>query len=159
MANEVRAKQKTKVTVTITLTSLADGAARESDSEDLGATTSQRWSLRLEFEPAALLSAGVAVEVYLAWSDDGAKWPGGITGSDANWKVGDEDEWAVQLDYLGSLITTADTDGVDQVAIVGSFIPLAQHVTVLVKNESGEAFNATGGDHIVTLIPMTDEIQ
>ena len=159
MANEVLAKQKTPDTMTITLTSLADGAARMSDSLDFGASMPQRYSLRLECEIDVAPIAGVAVEVYLAWSDDGSKWPGGVTGSDAAYKAAEEDEWVVQLDYLGSLICTNDGDGTDQIAIVGSFIPIMRYVTVVVKNEAGQAFSETAGDHIVTLIPMTDEIQ
>lgn len=159
MANEVLSKPKTNSTVTITLTSLADGAARMSDSVDLTATMPQRYSLRLECEIDVAPTAGVVVEVYLAWSDDNSKWPGGVSGSDAAYKNGEEAEWAAQLDYLGSLICTNDGDGTDQIAIVGSFIPIMQYVTVVVKNEAGQAFSETAGDHIVTLIPMTDEIQ
>ena len=159
MANEILAKPKTPVTVTITLTSLADTAARMSDSVDLGAVTSQRWCVRLECEIEVAPVAGELVEVYLAFSDDDAKWPGGVTGSDAAYKGGEESEWAKQLDFLDSLKVTADGDGTDQVAVLNSFMPLAQYVTVVVKNEAGQAFSDTAGDHIVTLIPITDEIQ
>lgn len=158
-ANEVLTVPKTNVVPTITLTSLADAAARMSASADLGAKTSQRWSLRLECEIDAAPTAGEEVEVYLAFSDDNSKWPGGVTGSDAAYKGGEEAEWAKQLIFLGSLFVANDTDGVDQVAIISTFMPLARYVVVVIKNESGQAFSETAGDHIVTLIPMTDEIQ
>ena len=167
MANEVLLKQGTSIEfslggpsdVTFDYTELAPVSARQSDSYDFGTGIDTWWSVLVEIEFDFAANAGDVVDIYLAWSDDNSKWPGGVTGSDAAYKAAEEKEWAAQLDYLGSLICTNDGDGTDQITIVGSFIPIARYVSVVVKNEAGQAFSETAGDHIVTLIPMTDEIQ
>ena len=150
------------VTNTMTLDALADGSARMGAEADLGATFYQRYAVYLYVETGTAPAAGVTVELYLAWSLDGTFYPAGVTGSDGAWPSdGNEDEWAKQLELVGSLVATAD--GNTQQG-QGPWIVYAKgrYVVPVVDNNLAQAFRdqATASNNLsrVIMIPLDDQV-
>ena len=167
MANEVLLKQGTVVMfgldgnqdVDIKLDSQADTEARESDAYDFGTTMATWYSLRVQVEFDIAPDADKTVDLYIAWSNDDAKWPGGATGADSEYMNGQEAEWIRNLKYVGSLITTNDTG--PQIQIVGGFKPKARYGSLVFYNRTGEDTLDVGGvdSNFLWLIPMLNEVQ
>ena len=166
MANEILLKQGTSVMfstsvikdVEFDFTELVGGTARQSDSYDFGTDIDTWWSayLRVEFDTAAP-DAGRPVDVWIAWSDDDAKWPGGVAGADGAYKGGEELEWAKQLQYIGSLITTNDLGPQEQV--VGGFYPKARYGSLILYLNAPVFLTTDNRQNELILIPTTNEVQ
>jgi hypothetical protein len=148
----------------IDLTSLADAAARQSDQIDFGAVRAAMFNVQCSFEVDVAPVSGTFIYVYFAPSISGTaanENPGGISGSDAAYTgtAGDSlDDSLKQLDFIGSVICTADADPVMQTQ---SFVyaPHARYGTLVVYNNSGQAFVADATHHYVIFEPIIDEIQ
>lgn len=152
MANEISTKDIASAGFTITLASLADASARQSTM----VTNSSNY-------PAALIhlqisSGGVAptvgavYEIYLLRSD-------GTIADDA---AGASDA-AITIEnapLLGTIVVTATADkkfyGVFDTAPLG---PLGNSWGIAVKNESGQALDATEGDHDKNYVYYVPEVQ
>lgn len=150
------------VTNTLTFEALADGSGRMGASADLGATFAQLYRVELRIETGTAPTAGNRLDLYFASSYDNSVWPGGVTGSDAAWPAdGNEDEWAVQLEYITSLIATNDADTV-QVAPAVIWIPKGRYVVPVVDNNLGQAVRdeatATNNGSRVILVPINSTI-
>src|SRR5688500_5633843 len=83
-------------TAQLDLTSIANGAARQSDKVDLGATRASRYLVRAAIELDVAPTAGTVVDFY--WSSSpsataGTGNDGGASGADGAYKAGEEDEW------------------------------------------------------------------
>lgn len=151
------------VTATLTFEALASGSARMSAEVDLGATPPQRVQVELRIETGTAPTAGGTYDLYAAWSIDGTNYPGGVSGSDGAWPSdGNEDEWAVQLDYIGSLVVTNDGTTVQKQApwvidVRGRFL------AVVVDNNTSQAVRdettATDNDSRVIVTPIDDQIE
>jgi len=129
----------------IDLTSLANGAAREGDKVDLGATRAARYSVTLRVEADVAPTSGEVVEFYFGQSPHGTAAtanPGGLSGSDAAYtgtagdSVGDSIK---QCSFVGALPCTSDAAGVIQQA-TWAFMPSERYVIPVVYNLSGQAF-------------------
>jgi len=143
------------------------GVARQSVKLDLGSA-----NLDLEYEMIAYIewhsapTAGGTVDFYLGWSDAstaGNNNPANLSGTDAVFQGYGADtasgtEALKQLDYVGSLVATADADV--QVASVGMFAPKARYVClVVVNNSSVNLANTDAIETAVTITPITTQIQ
>lgn len=179
MANEILVKSGTPVvfansgdysstnsgytrTAQINLTSIANGAARQSDKVDLGATRAFRYSVRVGMEIDVAPAAGTLVEFYWSASFSGTAGTGnegGASGADGAWKAGEEDEWKKQLIHLGNLCLTNDAAPTVQVQTIGSFSPPTRYGQVIVLNKSGQAFEGDAVEMYVALNPLPDEVQ
>lgn len=180
MANEVLVKSGTPIcwadttdysstnsgitrTHQIDLTSIANGAARQGDKADLGATRADRFAVQVGFEIDIAPTAGTAIEVY--WSDSysgtaGTGNTGGASGADAAYKAGEEDEWKKQLILIGTLICTADAATTVQVQCINSeFRPPTRYGMPVVVNKCGQAFEGDAVEMFIALIPIVDEVQ
>lgn len=179
MSNEIKVKLATPIvfansgdysstlsayarTAQVNLTSLANGAARQTDKVDLGATRAGRYLVRAAIELDVAPTAGTVVDFY--WSSSpsataGTGNDGGASGADGAYKAGEEDEWKPQLLKIGSLVLTADAATVVQRGYVGEFIPPERYGSVVVINESGQAFEGDAVEMNVVLLPLIDEIQ
>lgn len=162
MANDILQTQETDViwtsaggTEVLTLTSLADGNGRMGEEHDFGATHSARVRIQLEvdFNVAPTPGAGNMVEVYWASSVDGTDYDGECTGSDAAYNSEDD---AARLYWVGALSPSNDTD--PQRTSWVFWLP-ARYGLPVVFNQSGQALTATGTDQILTVTPLTDEVQ
>lgn len=160
MPREILQKQGTDITWTsaagdevITLTSLADGAGREGDEHDFGATHAPRIRISMELDFNAAPTAGLTVDLYWSSSNDGTDYDGECTGGDAAYN--DENDMK-RLYWVGSLICTNDTDPQRQSWVF--FLP-ARYGLPVVNNQSGQVLTATGTDQIIIVTPLIDEIQ
>lgn len=153
----------------IDLTSLADAAARQSDQFDFGELAdvgdwAALYQVSCSFEVDVAPVSGTLIDIYLAPSVNSSAAldnPGGVTGSDSAYTgtAGDSlTDSLKQLDYIGSVICTADADPVMQTQAFG-YSPNARYGTLVVVNNSGQAFVADATHHYVIFTPIVPEIQ
>lgn len=146
------------VTNTLSLDALASGSARMGASVDLGSNWQGEYILEARIESGTSPTAGLAIDVYLAWSTDNSNWPAGVSGSDGAWPAdGNEDEWAQQLGPPAiSVISTADGNTIQRQNPV-VIQARARYVTVVVDNNWDQAIRdegtATNNDSRIVLTP------
>lgn len=148
--------------VQLDLTSVANGAARQSAKADLGATRARLYAVRVGIEFDVAPTAGNLVEVY--WSPSVSATAGtgndaGASGSDAAYKAGEEAEWLKQAILLGSLVATNDAATTVQYQTIGYFTPPHRYGQVIVYNTSGQALEGDAVEMFVALVPVVDEVQ
>lgn len=144
------------------LTSLADGTARQGAKGDLGATRAAEYACFLRWETGTAPAAGTRVDVFWAASisataaNDNA---GGTSGSDAAWP-GDsnEDEWALQLMLVGSLVMTADGNTVQIGCVNPAFMPPTRYGMPVIDNNSGQAHFADAVEAAFYMVPVTEAV-
>ena len=148
------------LTVTDTLSldgGIAADAGRMGASVDLTADWDREYLLYAQIESGTAPTAGRVVQVFLAWSHDDTNWPGGVTGSDAAYKAGEEDEWKKQLGPpLLNVVATNDANTIQRQNPV-IIIPRARYVVPVVINKWDQAIRdettATDNDSRVVLVP------
>jgi len=145
------------------LENIANNAARQGAKADLGATRARQYAVVVGIEFNSAPTAGNVVEVWWSSSPSGTAGTGntgGAGGSDAAYKAGEEDEWKQQLQYLGSLVATADGNTTPQYQCIGYFTPPDRYGMPVVVNKSGQTLNATDAvEMFVALVPLIDEAQ
>jgi hypothetical protein len=147
------------------LTGLTNGAARQGAQGDLGETRARQWSVTLNVEINVAPVSATTVDVYWAPSADSVPAsgnPGGITGSDAAYTgtAGDSlDDSLKQLDFLGSLICTADIHPAEQHQLVSVYRPPTRYGSPVVYNKSGQAMVPDAFHAYILFQPIVDEIQ
>lgn len=150
-------------TAQIDLTSIANGAARQSEKVDLGATRAAGFAVRVGIELDVAPTAGNQIEFYWSASISGTAGTGndgGASGADAAYQAGSEDEWKRQLLLLGVLVCTADAAPVVQLATINAYFqPPTRYGSVVVVNKSGQALEGDAVEMFVALTPVVDEIQ
>lgn len=139
-------------TEALTLSSLADGAGRQGEEHDFGATFPQLARVELLVDFNAAPTAGLQVEVYWASSDDGTDYDAECTGSDAAFATAAD---RARLHFVGCLVASNDTD--PQRASWVFALP-ARYGLPVVWNASGQALTATGTDQVVTVTPLIGDI-
>lgn len=152
------------VTKTLTFEALASGSARMGASADLGANWEDEYILEARIESGTAPTAGLACDIYLAWSTDNSNWPAGVSGSDAAWPAdGNEDEWAKQLGPPAvSVMSTNDGTAVQKQNAV-TIYPKARYVVAIADNNWDQAVRdettATDNDSRIVLTPKRTVIQ
>lgn len=147
------------------LTSLASAAARQGAKGDFGATRAGQYAVFLSVEIDVAPTSGLTVEVYFGPSPDvtaGDENPGGLTGADAAYTgtAGDSlDDSVKQLDFIGSLVCTADADPVMQTQLVGVYSPKMRYGSPVIYNKSGQAHVGDATQSYLMFQPIVDEIQ
>jgi len=150
------------VTNTLSLDALADGAARQGASADLGADWDREYAVYLVAETGTAPTAGNVVDLYLVSSHNGTDWPAKVTGSDGAYTLGTAD---ANLRQAGppvvSLFATNDANTVLRQAPV-IWRPAGRYVVPIVDNNIGFAFRdettATSNDSRVILIPLVEKV-
>ena len=145
------------VTATLSLDALANGAARQGASVDLGANFADEYIVELRVETGTAPTAGNTVELYLLSSTDNSNWPAKVTGSDGAYTLGTSD---ANLRQAGPPVATliATNDG-NTVLIQSQSIwrPRGRYVVPIVDNNLGQAFRdettATDNGSRVILTP------
>jgi len=141
MANIILTKNVAVAAFTITLASLANGSARQSTIVDNSTTDYPAALIYLKIESnGSAPTAGAIYEIYLIRGD-------GTTRDDA---AGASDA-AITIEnapLLGTIVTTATINknfyGIFDTSALG---PLGPEWGIAVKNSSGQALNATEGNH------------
>ncbi|GEM_PF-2560891 len=156
MASAVQRKFDTKATFTLTLASLATASARQST---MIANTTNRPAVivHLKIKSGAVApTAGTVYEIYLLRGDDAAS---STYRSDAAGAV----DAAITIEnaqLLGTIVVTATAAkvfyGEFDTAPLG---PLGPEWGVAIKNSSGQALDATEGNHLKGYETYYDEAQ
>lgn len=148
----------------IDLTSLLNGGARQSAKFDFTALRAARYNVAVSVEIDIAPASGTTVDIYLAPSLEvtaADSNPGGISGSDSAYTGTAGDDLAdslKQLDFIGSVICTADADPTMQTQYF-VYAPHARYGTLVVFNQSGQAFVGDAVHHFIIFEPIIDEIQ
>lgn len=150
------------VTNTLSFDALADGAGRMGAEADLGANFNRLYRVELWIETGTAPTAGNTVDLYMATSYDGTNYPGGVSGADGAWPAdGNEDEWAKQLEFVGSFVATNDGN---TVGLQAAWIWHAKgrYVAPVVDNNLGQAIRdettATDNGSRIVLTPLDDKV-
>jgi len=150
----------------IDLTSLAAGAARQSDKLDFSANMDLEYVLGASIEWATAPTAGETVDFYVSWSNNataGTNNSGGVGGSDAAYTgySANLTDSLKQLQYLGSMVATVQAATTVQIDTnVSTFTPRARFGTlVVVNNSAGDAFNSDAVEMAVRMTPLVTQIQ
>lgn len=163
-ANDLRHASATDTEVQLDLTSVADGAARQSAKVDLGANRAAAYNVRCAFEMAATPTAGDVIELYWAPSQHataGTGNPANVSGADAAY-TGYSSNLAAsvkQLQFIGVFVCTAQITATVQVGEVGVFSPTERYGSLVVKNESNAAFHSDMVESHIVFDPIVDESQ
>lgn len=152
MANEIRTKDIARATFTITLASLANASARQSTM----ITNSSDYPAAMVFltikSGSVAPTAGTVYEVYLIRGDG--------TMRDDNAGASDAAITIENASLLGTIVVTATTAknfyGVFDTAPLG---PLGGEWGIAVKNATGQALDATEGNHVKGYQYYVPEVQ
>jgi hypothetical protein len=134
----------TGVTAACSLNNLANGAAQQGASVDLGANFEDEYIAILAIETGTAPTAGLTYELYFGWSHDNTNWPAKMTGSNGSYALGTSDANLRQIGTPAvSLVVTADGNTV--LIQTGSIMrPRGRYVAPLVDNNSAQATRNQG---------------
>jgi hypothetical protein len=152
------------VTKTLSLNALASGSGRMGASADLGATWDMEHILIGAIESGTAPTAGLSIDIYLAWSHDNTNWPAGVTGSDGAWPAdGNEDEWALQLTPIALSVISTNDGNVVQMQNPRIIIPKARYVAPVVDNNWNQAIRnqGTASNNLsrILLVPLISSVE
>ncbi len=184
MANEILQKAQTAIVLAdsvepydgdlgartdqLNLKDVAAGAARQSAKVDLGkasALLGTRFAVYAALEFASAPTSRDNVDFYVGFSPivtPGTANPGGLSGADAAYSgtVGDVlDDSLPQLEYIGTMIATADGDPVVQFQFIGWFAAAERYASFVVDNNSAVAFHSDAVEMAIRVVPYLDEVQ
>jgi hypothetical protein len=150
----------------IDMTSLAAGAARQSDKFDFGAAFARRYILSAAIEYSTAPAAGEMVDFYIGFSNSATAAnanPGNLSGSDGAY-TGYSSNLAdslKQLTHIGSMILTVQATGTIQIQTsIGILIPTARYGCLVVVNSSAaDAFHSDMVESAILIAPFKDQIQ
>src|SRR5262245_30203326 len=137
-------------TLTITLASLGNGSARESNSIDNSSTLYKDIHFQLTTKVGSVTGAPQVV-VWVAGSENGTVWPEtGLTGADAAASLSTPTLLGPPAIVIPTpTSTTSYKSQVFSVArLFGGAVP--RKCNVVIRNDTGAALSATGGDHTLT---------
>ena len=145
------------VTAVCSLDALANGAARQGASVDLGTNFADEYLVYFSVETGTAPTAGTTAEAYLVSSYDNTLWPAKVTGSDGAYTLGTSD---ANLRQAGppvvSLVATNDGNTVLTQA-PAIWRPRGRYVAPIIDNNLGQAFRdettATDNGSRLILVP------
>lgn len=136
--------------VDLNLASLADNAARQGESLDLGAEFAEVYGFTLKIKPGTAPTAGALARLALGFSPDGSTWPGGLSGADG--ALSSPADRFPQLQELRALVLRSSTD---TQTVTGTFRPSGRYVAPAVWLDGvGAALDADGTAHAVVIWPL-----
>ncbi len=147
----------------ITMTSVSNAAGRQSTKADFGATRARYYDVFAEVELAATPTAGNLIDLYLnasssatAATDNLANCSGtdaAYTGYSSNLSAS-----VPQLQYIGSLVCTAQATSTVQKGYVGRCMIPQRYASLVVVNNSGAAFHSSATNVQFRFVPVADVI-
>ena len=152
-------------TAQIDLTSLVNGAHRQSAKIDFGGGTvnwARQWEMTAAIEPVSAPSANTVCRFYIGYSDSataGTGNPGNLSGTDSAWTgwgstAAHADDAVPDLVEIGILTATAH-DAIF-VANVGIFVPRARYGCVVTKNVLGVDLEGDAVEMSIRVKPLVD---
>ena len=145
----------------ISLESLATTKAAQGAKGDLGPKWADVHNFEIAIETGASAPAkGESFELWWAASVDataGLKNPGGTSGTDIAYKDGEEDEWKVQLQYIGALVVTGDSQIVQRQYFKKKI--RARYGMPVVVNKTGQTTETDHNEHYIAVHPVVPELQ
>lgn len=148
----------------IDLTSIATVSARQSDKIDLGAVRAAIFAVKFAVQFIVAPLSGAIVSVWWAPSSHATPAtanPGGVVGADGAYSGTGGDSLAdsiLQCDLVGNLICTSDIQPAIQYETF-MYSPPHRYGTILVYNETLQAFDTDAIEMGVALTPIIDEAQ
>jgi len=149
----------TPTDVALDLTDVAAGAAEQSVKADLGANRAPEYAVHAAIEFATEPVTGTTVDFY--WSASpvstaGTANPGYCTGTSAAYTgtPGTLAEGLKQLIGIGSLVCSADATGTIQMALIGTFSPPTRYGSLVVHNNTADAFHSDVVEMAVAFTPI-----
>jgi hypothetical protein len=147
----------------ITMTSVSNGAGRQSVKADFGATRARYYDVFAEVELAATPTAGNLIDVYLNPSGSATAGTDNLancSGTDASYAGYSSNLTASvpQLQYVGSLVCTAQATATVQVGYVGRVQVPQRYGSIVVVNNSGAAFHSSATNVRFRFVPVADTI-
>jgi len=149
----------------IDLTSVSAAASRQGAKADLGATRARQFAVLVGIEIAASAASDELISIYWAASPSttaGNANPGGTSGADAAYTGTSGDSLAdslKQLEFIGSLVTTADNTTTVQYGQVGILTDIPRYGMPVVVNNSTGALMTDAVEMFIALLPLIDEVQ
>lgn len=151
------------VTNTLALNALASTKARMGDEVDLGAYWQQLYAVILCLETGTAPTAGVTAQLWLVSSVLSTVYAGGVTGTDAAYKDGEEAEWVKQLGAPAAILVATNDANVAQATVPMLWRPSGRYVTPVVQNTLGQALRdqATASNNLsrVVLVPIIASVE
>lgn len=154
------------ISYALTLSTLANGAGRQSIKADLGATRARIYALMgcVDFT-GETPTAGNTVDYYWAPSTSGTGPNGNVAGNSGGDGAAPDGalgsitlaEFLLQCIPIGALVI--HDGGVVQNGFVGWLRPPTRYGQLIVVNNSGDAFEGDDVEAHQTLIPVIDEAQ
>lgn len=153
----------TATDVQLDLTSLADGAGRESAKVDLGASRASAYSVIASLEFAATPTTGEVVELYWAPSPIDTAANGNIMNIDgadaaAPSGIGTLAELVAASMFIGNFRCTNDATTAVQTSFCGILVPPERYGILIVKNESGAAIHSDAVECHIVFNPINEVI-
>lgn len=148
----------------IDLTSIATTAARQSAKADLGAVRAALFAVTIAIEFAVAPLSDAIVSFWWAASPSatvGDANPGGVSGVDGAYSGTGGDSLAdsiQQCDLIGNLICTSDIQPAVQYEVF-AYGPLHRYGSIVVWNETLQAFDSDAVNMGISLTPIIDESQ
>jgi hypothetical protein len=148
-------------TVAITLTSVANAAARQGATLDMGANWARLWRMEAEYELAATPTAGNVISHHGSWQDATGAGQANTSGSDAAYSgySSNIDASIKQLDHLGDFVCTAQATATVQKGLIGIVMPKGRYLNLVVYNNAGSAFHSSATNIVIRLTPLEEPIQ
>jgi hypothetical protein len=161
MANKVYINPESAITFepsgtpAFTPTSVASGNMRVSAQHDRGSGAKAAWFRWRAKTKLASSTAGDQIDIYII-TGDGTIVDGNVGTSDATVAAADK---VRNLKPIGTIVVDKSTDAAEPFVSSGVvFIPF-RYIQVGWRNDTGEAWSATGTDHAFVLEPIPDELQ
>lgn len=149
----------TRAQLTISPQSIAAGAFRESTEVDNSSTLAIDGELHGKIMTGTSPAANGTITVYVSGSDGTTTRPGTLTGTDSTiTPAGQEAQFEV-----ARIIPCSTSSNVSYPFFVGSIATLfggamPKKFSVIVKNGTSVALNATGGNHEIWYTPLKEDI-
>ena len=145
----------------LTLTSVANGAARQSATLDLGASWAQRWRIDSDMEIAATPTTGTTIDFHASFNGVTGAGKANTSGSDAAYTgySSNVDASVKQLPLIGVHVCTVQATATVQKANAGIFFPSGRYLNLVVVNRSGAALHSAATNMVVTLTPLDNVIE
>lgn len=129
------------------------GSGIQSNTFVLGAQHAEKYEMTMEVCAAAVPVVGLSYDYYLAAAGPRGNYPGRVSGIDGTYPVANM-AGLTQLNYLGSIITTANS-GVQSATTIIS--PTINSGCIVFKNSTDIATVNLSG--LITLVPLIPQLE
>lgn len=146
----------------ISMENRASNAAAQGAKGEIGEKHADEHTVEFVVESGGTAPAkGGSYELWWAASPHataGSENPGGCDGTDSTYKAGEEDEWKVQLDYIGSLIVTNDASTIMRTFFKDVRFRFRYGMPVFV-NKTDQTTETNHDEHYIRITPSKTQIQ